>query len=266
MLTNFHTHSVYCDGQDTLEQMITAAIEKNFSAIGFSGHGFTDSESNYCMKDTDGYIAEIKALREKYRDKIQVYLGVEEDAICPVDRSRFDYIIGSSHYLYINGTYYDVDSSVKGAQKCLEACGGNNILFAETYYSSFCDYIIKRKPDIIGHFDLITKFDECSDPIFLGDEQYQKVADKYISIAAQSDCIFEVNTGAISRGYRNTPYPSENLLYTLKKLDAKLILSSDAHSANTLDYHFEETKKQLYDIGFRHLYTLIDGKFVKVPI
>lgn len=266
MLGNFHTHSTFCDGKDTLEHIVLTAINKNFSAIGFSGHGYTDPDSSYCMQDTDGYITQVKSLREKYRDKLQIYLGVEEDSIHPVDRNKFDYIIGSSHYLYINGTYYDVDASVQGAQKCLRACGYDNVLFAETYYSSFCDYICKRKPDIIGHFDLITKFDECSTPIFLGDAQYQKIADKYISIAASSDCFFEVNTGAISRGYRNTPYPSEDLLYTLRKLDAKLILSSDAHSANNLDYHFTETKKYLYDIGFRYLYTLYDGKFTKVPI
>lgn len=266
MLSNFHTHSVYCDGKNTLEQLICAAIEKNFSAIGFSGHGFTGHDSRYCMKDTDGYIAEVNSLKEKYRNKIQIYLGVEEDASRPVDRRRFNYIIGSHHYLQINGACYPIDSNPQYLHKCIDACGGDSILFAQAYYNSFCDYILKRKPDIIGHFDLITKFDECSTPFFLGNKQYQKIADKYVTVAAQSNCLFEVNTGAICSGYRSAPYPSESLLYTLKKLDAMLILSSDAHRADNLDYHFIETKKYLYDIGFRHLYTMYDGKFIKVPI
>ena len=32
--------------------------------------------------------------------------------------------------------------------------------------------------------------------------------------ASESDVIFEVNTGAISRGFRKSPYPGENLLIT----------------------------------------------------
>ena len=47
-----------------------SAIEKGFSAIGFSGHGYTDYDLRYCMKNTDGYIAEIKNLKEKYKKEV----------------------------------------------------------------------------------------------------------------------------------------------------------------------------------------------------
>ena len=70
MLSNFHTHSVFCDGDNTLEEIVRASVEKGFSAIGFSGHGYTDYDLRYCMKNTDGYISEIKNLKEKYKDKI----------------------------------------------------------------------------------------------------------------------------------------------------------------------------------------------------
>ena len=68
MLANFHTHSTFCDGKNTVEEVALAAIEKGFCAIGFSGHGYTDYDLRYCMKNTDGYIAEIKNLKEKYYD------------------------------------------------------------------------------------------------------------------------------------------------------------------------------------------------------
>lgn len=35
---DFHTHSTYCDGKNTLEEMLDAAIYKKMAAIGFSGH------------------------------------------------------------------------------------------------------------------------------------------------------------------------------------------------------------------------------------
>ena len=66
MLTNLHTHTSFCDGKSTPEEMISYAIEKGFGSIGFSGHGHTSFDESYCITDTDGYIAEIKRLKEKY--------------------------------------------------------------------------------------------------------------------------------------------------------------------------------------------------------
>ena len=37
-LQNLHTHTTYCDGINTPEQIILTAIDKGFGAIGFSGH------------------------------------------------------------------------------------------------------------------------------------------------------------------------------------------------------------------------------------
>lgn len=263
MISNLHTHSTYCDGENTPEEIVKSAIEKGFSSIGFSGHGYTDFDLRYCMNNTDSYIAEIKALKEKYNDEIQVYLGIEEDAFCYVNRGDFDYIIGSSHYFNIDGKYYPIDSDYDYFKECLKAYSGDIYTLANDYYSRFCDYINKRKPDIIGHFDLITKFDELDKSLFLEDEKYNKIAERYILEALKADSIFEVNTGAISRGYRTTPYPNENLLYIIKKEGGKLILSSDSHSTDTLDYGFCNAKKLLNDIGFEFVYTLYNNEFVK---
>ena len=60
MLANFHTHSTFCDGKNTPEEIVLAALEKGFVSIGFSSHGYTPYDLRYCMKDTDGYIADIK--------------------------------------------------------------------------------------------------------------------------------------------------------------------------------------------------------------
>ena len=266
MIANFHTHTTFCDGKNTAEEVVLSAIEKGFSAIGFSGHGYTNYDLSYCIKDDRDYIAEINRLKEKYKKDIQVYLGIEEDAFCPLERSKFDYIIGSSHYVIVDGKYYAVDSGYEGFKKCLDLFNYDVLAMAESYYSRFCEYIQRRKPDIIGHFDLITKYDELDTSLFLENPEYHKIAEKYIAEAAKSGCIFEVNTGAISRGMRTSPYPYENLLYILKKMDAKLILSADSHQKDTLDFKFEETKKHLKEIGFTHLLTLYNGEFVKYGI
>ena len=140
------------------------------------------------------------------------------------------------------------------------------IQLTQVYYESFCNYIKVRRPDIIGHFDVITKFDELSESLFLKNDEYNRIAEKYTLEAAKSGCIFEVNTGAIARSLRSHPYPMDNLLYILKKEDARILLSSDSHSIETLDFAFDQTKQYLYDTGFRHIYVLADEGFVRYNI
>ena len=263
ILANYHTHTVFCDGKNTPEEVVLAALEKGFCALGFSGHVTTPYDLTYCMKDTEGYIQEIVRLKEKYKDKIQIYLGTEEDIYSLIDRKRYDYIIGSMHYIHKDGKFYSIDSGTEDINKCYEIFDNDVLKFAEAYFCEFVDYINKRKPDIVGHFDLITKYDEQNEPIFLNNEEYFKIAEKYLKIAAGVDTVFEVNTGAVAKGIRKTPYLGERLLRVLKKADAKIIISSDSHKAETLDFGFEDVKYMLKDLGFDGTYVLYNGKFQK---
>jgi histidinol-phosphatase (PHP family) len=242
--------------------MVLSAIEKGFNSIGFSGHGYTPFEE-FCIQDTQGYIAEVKRLKEKYKDKIQIYLGVEEEMFHFVNREDYDYIIGSSHYFGVGEQKISIDYSYDLLHSTLKYYGGDPLALAEDYYKKFCEYILNRKPDIVGHFDLITKFDEKNAPLFFGNQKYYDLAEKYLLKAIQSQCIFEVNTGAIARGYRTTPYPDQRLLSVLKKQGAKVVLSSDSHNASTIDCGLKEARLLLKDVGFDCVYALYDGKFIK---
>lgn len=264
---NFHTHTNFCDGKNTPEETVVFAIYNGFKSIGFSGHGYTPFDTSYCMHDTEGYIAEIKRLKEKYKNQIEIYLGVEEDAFAPVQREKFDYVIGSCHYVFVNGEYYPVDSGVENFKKLLSVFKSDPVRLAESYYGAFTQYINSRKPDIIGHFDLITKYDEkMGERYFLGNTEYEKVAEKFLLKAVKSGCVFEVNTGAIARGLRSSVYPSEKLLTVLKKENARLILSADVHKAQGLDAYFEETKRYLKDIGFKNTFIFSKGEFCPIEL
>lgn len=263
MVANYHTHTSFCDGKNTPEEIVLYAIEKGCSSMGFSGHGYTPFDVRYCMKDTAGYLTELARLKKKYGDKIELYCGAEEDAFSYVERKNFDYIIGSSHYFYVGGKYYPIDSNYDYFKQCLEVFDQNVIKLAETYYSTFVRYILKRKPDIIGHFDVITKFDEIDTQRFLNNPDYWNIAEKYITIAAEADVIFEVNTGAMSRGIRKTPYLGERLLYILKEKGSKVMLSSDSHSIDTFHFSFDEMEVLLREVGFDGVYELSRGAWKK---
>ena len=113
---------------------------------------------------------------------------------------------------------------------------------------------------------LYAKFDEQYGPVFLGNPQYEKLAAKFAEITVKSGCVIEVNTGAISRGYRKTPYPHEKLLHIIKKEGGRLILNSDSHNINTLDFHFTEARQLLKDVGINEIYHFVDSNFVKENI
>ncbi|MBR5869016.1 MAG: histidinol-phosphatase [Clostridia bacterium] len=266
MLSNFHTHTVFCDGSSTAEEVVLSAIRKGFDTLGFSGHGHTPFDSSYCMQDTAGYLRTVRDLARQYKDKLQIFAGVEEDAEYDLNRSDYDYLLGSSHYLRKNGVRYPIDSNPECFQTCLEVFDNDVLALAENYYSFFVDYILRRKPDIIGHFDLITKFDEMADPIFLQNPDYNRLAVAAIEKAAGSGCVFEVNTGAISRGYRTTPYPSQPLLSALLKVDARVVLCSDSHHADTIDFAFDDAKSLLREVGFRKVWTFDGEGFVPYEI
>lgn len=263
MLGNFHTHTTFCDGKNTPEEMVLAAIEKGFASIGFTGHVTTPYDLSYCMQDMEGYRADILRLKERYKKEIQIYLGIEEDLYSRVNRDQYDYIIGSMHYAKYNDSYYSIDSGTEYIQKCVRFWGNDPLAFAEYYFSTYSQYILERKPEIVGHFDLLTKYDEMIEPLFLQKEAYYGIAEKYLEIALNSGCIFEINTGAMGKGYRTSPYPCERLLHVMKKCEAKVMLSSDSHSIHTLDYQFEDIKRLLKDIGFQYTYMLYNNEFCK---
>lgn len=260
MLTNYHTHTIFSDGKDKPEEMVLTAIDKGFDVLGFSDHAPIPYDT-WGIKDENAYIAEINRLKEKYKDKIEIIRGIEEDAYAFCDRSRYEYLLGSCHFFKKDGKFYPVDASYESFKESMSVFNDNPILAAENYYANFLDYLLIRKPDIIGHFDLITKFDEKREFGFLGNKEYEKLAEKFIKKACTIGAIFEINTGAISRGYRTRPYPTENLLYVLKKEDAKITLTSDCHNREYLDCFFKESRLMLKDIGYKKFYAFTKGEF-----
>ena len=64
--SNLHTHSLYCDGRNTIDEMIQAAIRAGFESLGFSGHCHTGFSFDDCqITDNDGYFNELDAEKRK---------------------------------------------------------------------------------------------------------------------------------------------------------------------------------------------------------
>ena len=268
-LQNLHTHTTYCDGKNSPEEIILEAVKKGFDSIGFSGHSYMPFKTDYAMTPgkTIEYKKEIRFLKEKYKNQINVCCGIEWDIFSKCSLAEYDYIIGSLHYLDIDGEAVEFDCSVNRVKEIIHTYfNGNGMEYAKQYYKQLADFGHWGQVDIVGHFDLISKH---SEKIKLFDEEskeYKRYALEAIESIASKTKLFEVNTGAIARGYRTTPYMTPYMLKEIKRRNCGVVISSDCHDKKYLDCHFEKTKKMLSECGFKEHYVLIDKKFVEIPV
>ena len=267
ILSDVHTHSLYCDGKDSLEDMILSAIGKGFEVIGLSGHAYTPIDTSYCIRDTDNYFAEARRLAEKYKDKIKVLVGLEADLYSMIDRKRTDYIIVSVYYLEKRGAYYALDCSAEGFGHCVTAAyGGDALALAEDYFQSVVLMQDVLKPDIIGHFDLIAKYNDGRAFFDENDKRYVDSACAALDILLQKGCVLEMNTGAVSRGVKKTAYPSDFILKRIKEKGSTVLLSSDAHSAAAVGFGFENCLHRLESLGFSDVFVFTDKGLIRERI
>ena len=269
LLQNLHTHTRYDDGVDTPEEMIAAARAKGFTSIGFSGHSYMHYAPDHSMsrEGTEAYKREIRALRERYRGEFEVFCGLEFDMYSQVDLTGYDYLIGSVHYLLRDGRHVGFDRSAEVVKAVIdEHFGGDGLAYAKAYYESLAALPQYGSFDIVGHFDLITKHSQRV-PFF--DEEapaYRKAALEAALALAGKIPFFEVNTGAISRGYRTTPYPTLFLMKELRRMGFGAVISSDCHDGRYLDCGFADSAELLRAAGFTERYILTGSGFTAVPL
>jgi histidinol-phosphatase (PHP family) len=236
--------------------------------IGFSDHLLAPHEIdlgyNVVTQETlPLYKQELLRLKNQYKDKINLFIGGEADLFSTIDLSGLEYVIGSVHYLEFGGKIYPIDhTKAQQLEYVNDACNGDLILFAKNYFNAIYECTKKHRPDIIGHFDIITKFSVLDEE----NSTYQKIACESLEKCLKITNLLEVNTGAISRGYRSIPYPADFLLKCAYDLNADIILSSDSHNKDTVCYFFEECIPLLKRIGFKNITKLTKEGFVKEKI
>ena len=238
---DFHLHSLFSDGKNSPEEVVLAAIGKGMTAIGFSDHSWTPFDESYCMKREriSDYMLEIARLKRKYRGRIKIFCGIEQDYFAGLPAGGFDYVIGSVHYVKVRGEYLPVDHDVRILREGLDRLfGGDSDSFAEAYFELVAGVAEKTGADMIGHFDLASKFSEKGGPVDTGTPRYGAAWRAAADSLIPSGKLFEINTGAVSRGYRTSPYPSAEQREYIAARGGRFIMSSDSHRAENLLFGF----------------------------
>ncbi len=264
-LSDLHTHTVFSDGKNTAEEMVRSAVSRGLLSFGISDHSFTQFDKSYCMQEEriGEYIAEINRLKEKYAGQIQLYLGIELDAGAELfEREKYDYIIADSHYVKTSDGFFGIDESKElFSDIAKKYFGGDTVRLAVEYFDGYVKGIEKHRPDILGHIDLVQKFSLVD----ARDARYRNAALSALVASLEISKIVELNTGALSRGYRAI-YPSRELLGEIKAHGGKIILSSDSHSAQNIAFAFEAALELVRSAGINSIVVLDKGKLEEVGI
>lgn len=255
LLGDFHTHSTLDDGKDTLEEMAAEAYAMGLTHFGFSGHSFEECGQDFCMSraNVPVYLEIARKLREEYRGKMEVFVGLELDYFGEKPEG-LDYTIGSVHGIRLGeGQCHYVDVSAETSRQIVdEHFGGDWYRYADAYYDLVADLPGKTGCQWIGHFDLVTKFNEQVQTIDEASPRYLKRALEVLEHVVRQGVALEINTGAMARDYRTVPYPNPILLRKLKEFGGEIVINSDCHHAPQLCYGFDRAVKLAQEAGFTH--------------
>ena len=266
---NIHSHTLYCDGKNTTEDMVLSAIKKGCDSFGFSGHSYAEFDVKHSMSpdDTKKYVSEVRQLKEKYTDRIEIFLGVEQEYYAGAVSEDVDFIIGAVHFVQKKGDFVCIDMGPDRQQAAVdEYFGGDYYAMAELYFQTVAAAIVKTKADVVAHFDLITKYN-------FGGSLFDETHPQYIAAALSAmdeilkSCrLFEVNTGAMYRFDKPEPYPSMFLLKELRQRGGEVIISSDSHNAESICFKYNEMQELIKHCGFTHIKRLTKNGFIDIEL
>ncbi|GAB1360482.1 histidinol-phosphatase [Porphyromonadaceae bacterium] len=276
-LSNYHSHTIYCDGRSVAEEYVLEAIRLGFKAFGFSAHSPLPFSTVWNMpaEKMDDYITEIRGLQRKYKEQIEVYLGLEVDYLTPDYNASIPYFkdldldfrIGSVHFVYgpennrmmsIDGPSSEFDEGVK------EAFGGDLNATIREFFRSSMDMVERGGFEIVGHVDKIQMNGRLHPGFDYTSTLYNQLIDDLFALIAEKELIVEINTKSL--GPKGILYPHADLFKRLKGFNIPIQVNSDSHHPSLITDGFDHVYSLLKEHGFKATRELIGGKWCDVAI
>ena len=223
MLTSYHNHTPRCNhASGEPREYISRAVEAGYESFGFSDHAphlFRDAltESRMAPEEIFSYADELRALREEWRDRIDIRIGLEleyypktHDADMELyRRAGIEYFILGQH-LTGNGLPEDHANSFA-------------LTDVASRYTAYVDQCIRAMET--GCFCYFAHPDVFH---YLGDDDfYRAESERLIRAAIRHKLPLEINMYGLSDGRH---YPNKIFWEAAGRLGATVILGRDAHS------------------------------------
>lgn len=248
MPIDYHMHTFLSDGKDSHEEMVTSAIYRGLSEIGFSDHlSVKPIEWAMPIERLNDMIKRVESVKSSFSDgSIQIRFGAEVDYFPGKEKEietlisslPLDYVIGSVHF--IDNWNFDTDFSPYDTLDVDR--------FYRQYFKLLQQSALSGLFDVIGHCDLVKKF--AVYPSFPLDEIYEKTARTF----KDTNVVVELNTSGRIKPC-NEFYPSANFLQFLVKNKVPITLGSDAHVEQNVGQFFDDAIAELKVLGVKELVT-----------
>jgi histidinol-phosphatase (PHP family) len=250
---SYHTHSTVSDGKVEPEKLIKEAIEKEFKVLAFTDHyrcppGFKDwSDKFYSEEDYELLIR----LKIKYKDKIEILVGAEFDWIPhygdwilkETKKRDYDLKLISIHFLKIGEEGYPIDCSEGLFLETANKVGGVKEL-VKIYYKTLRKGINTGMFDVASHIDLIKIWNKDSKFFNEEDSWYQKEIKELLDDIKKYGMKIDFNLKGLKKPC-GQPYPSKWILEEARKMGIKILIGTDAHHLEELDYDINKVRKLL---------------------
>lgn len=253
MKSNLHSHTQFCDGRSSMEEIINAAIKAGFTQWGFTPHSpiCLESPCNMKLEDVEWYLQEIERLRKKY-PQIKILAGMEVDFIDEengpassyVKDFGLDYVIGSIHFIpNQKGEFHDVDGSPERFHTTLMNHFEGDINFVvRSFWNQTQRMIRAGEFDIIGHIDKISLNASSINPAIEETKEYKDLALETIDLAIRTGKAIEINTKHFKKFGRFFPNPKYWNKIIFAGVD--MPVNTDAHYADKI----EDGRKEALEI------------------
>jgi histidinol-phosphatase (PHP family) len=249
MLTSYHVHSTFSDGDNSIDEMVQAAIDAGLDEVGISDHYVllaSGQQLDWSMPidALSRYFDAIREAENAVNGKIAVKYGIEadfdpasvEDLREILQNNPFDYVIGSVHF--VNGS--TIDSHERYWLDLSEAERNEVIL---EYWSLVAKLARTGMFDIVGHIDLYKKF---------GAQPTVDISDAVITAldaVASAGMTVELNTAGWHKTIREA-YPSAAILRACHKRGIPMMVTADAHNAKDIARDMERGRQLLRSVGY----------------
>lgn len=265
-MMDLHTHTRFSpDSQGDPEENIKVALERGIKVLAFTDHVDRFVHNNgfdYCF-DLEEYFSLLRGLREKYRNQIEILIGVEIGLGLEIaqwmdqfmEEHPFDFIIGSIHSVFEEDIAWNRGKLNSDPQKWYQA-----------YYETMLACVQKTKNfHILGHIDYIDRYmeDKSKIPPY---EEFEDVIDEILKELIGSQRGIEYNLAGFKK---NLPYgnPKDKILTRYLQLGGKIIsLSTDSHSPLSIGEGIYKGMDHLKSLGFDHLALARKKKIQLIPI
>lgn len=254
---NFHSHTQFCDGRESMARMAGQALACGMKHYGFTPHSPIPlpSSCNMSALVVPDYVAEFQRLKELYAGRINLYLSMEIDylgdrwgATNPYfDTIPLDYRLSSVHFVSTpdGEREVDVDGRPQNFRAKMAEHFDNDIRYVvDSFYARTLAMIEKGGFDILGHFDKIGFNASSFSPGIENEPWYRRHIDNVIDAVRATDIIVEINTKAYPAPvgstlaqeavYEPRLFPSPDVIRRLVSAGLPLAVNSDAHYSSRI--------------------------------